>query len=74
MTKLKQNRSKLAAALLALFLGGLGIHKFYLGESGQGIIYLLLCWTLIPVFFGFLECLYYLSMTDQDFEKKFCFK
>ncbi len=68
----KQNRNKLAAAMLALFLGGIGIHKFYLGETGQGIVYLLFCWTFIPAFFGFLECLYYLTLKDQEFEKKFC--
>ena len=32
--------NKLIAALLALFLGGLGIHKFYLQRPFQGIVYL----------------------------------
>ena len=27
------------AAILALVLGGLGVHKFYLGEMGKGILY-----------------------------------
>src|SRR5665647_305696 len=40
-------KSKLAAALFALFLGGFGIHKFYLGCTGMGILYLLFCWTFI---------------------------
>lgn len=30
-------KSKITAGLLALFLGGLGIHKFYLNEGGTGI-------------------------------------
>lgn len=33
------NRDKTVAAVLAFFLGGIGIHKFYLGQSGQGILY-----------------------------------
>ena len=37
-------KNKLAAALFALFLGGLGIHKFYLGQVWQGILYLVFCW------------------------------
>ena len=38
-------KSKLTAGLLAIFLGGLGVHKFYMGSWGWGLIYLLLCWT-----------------------------
>ena len=33
-------KSKIVAALLAFFLGGLGIHKFYLGKNTAGIIML----------------------------------
>jgi TM2 domain-containing membrane protein YozV len=35
-------KSKLTAGLLGLFLGTFGIHKFYLGKTTQGIIYILL--------------------------------
>lgn len=35
-------KSKLAAALLAFFLGGLGIHNFYLGNNGKGLAQLLI--------------------------------
>ena len=34
-------KSKIAAGLLAIFLGGLGIHKFYIGANGAGVIMLL---------------------------------
>jgi TM2 domain-containing membrane protein YozV len=64
-------KSKLAAALFALFLGGLGIHKFYLGQTGWGIIYLLLCWTLIPAFVGFIEGILFLTMSESDFIRKY---
>jgi hypothetical protein len=37
------------AIILALLLGGIGVHKFYLDKPGAGIFYLLLCWTFIPV-------------------------
>lgn len=43
------------AVLLALFLGGLGIHKFYLGQTGLGVLYLIFCWTYIPSIAGFIE-------------------
>ena len=33
---------KLTAGLLALFLGGIGIHNFYLGETKKGVIKIVL--------------------------------
>ena len=35
--------------MLALFLGGAGVHKFYAGKWIMGILYLLFSWTYIPI-------------------------
>ena len=43
------------AVLLAVFLGGLGVHKFYMGENGLGVLYLVFCWTYIPAVIGLIE-------------------
>ena len=64
-------KSKLAAALFALFLGGIGIHKFYLGRVGWGVVYLLFCWTFIPALVGFIEGILLLVMSDSDFNTKY---
>ena len=45
-------KSKVVAILLCLFLGGLGVHRFYVGKVGSGILMLLTggllgIWTLI---------------------------
>lgn len=42
-------------ACLALFLGGLGVHKFYKKDYKKGLIYLLFCWTLIPFIVSIIE-------------------
>lgn len=47
--------NKIAYLLITFFLGGIGIHKFYAGKVGLGIIYVLFCWTGIPAFVAFFE-------------------
>ena len=64
-------RSRVQAALFALLLGGLGVHKFYLGKPVQGIFYLLFVWTLVPSFIAFIEGLIYLTMSDEKFAQKY---
>ena len=64
-------KSRLTAALLALLLGGIGIHKFYLGRIVQGVLYLLFCWTFIPAIIGLIEGIVLLSMSDKDFIYKY---
>lgn len=47
--------NKTAYVLLAIFLGGIGVHKLYAGYVGRGILYLLFCWTYIPTIIGLIE-------------------
>lgn len=42
--------------ILCLFLGGLGAHRFYMGQTGLGVVYVLLFWTLIPALVALVEC------------------
>jgi TM2 domain-containing membrane protein YozV len=43
------------ALLLTFFLGGLGGHRFYMGQVVVGLLYLLFCWTFIPAIMAFIE-------------------
>jgi TM2 domain-containing membrane protein YozV len=63
--------NRLTAALFGLLLGGLGVHKFYLGQVGWGIAYLLLCWTFVPFVVGFIEGLVFLTMSESAFAAKY---
>jgi hypothetical protein len=51
-------RDEVVGILLALFLGGLGVHHFYLRRTGLGILYLCFFWSPIPWILGFIECFF----------------
>jgi TM2 domain-containing membrane protein YozV len=72
------NGNRIAAGLLAILLGVLGIHKFVLGYTGAGIIMLLVSIFGSVLFFtgpivmaiiGLIEGILYLSMSDEEFER-----
>jgi TM2 domain-containing membrane protein YozV len=78
------SKSKVAAGLLAIFLGGWGIHKFYLGFTVPGLIFLLtntIGWAILwivgwlPNFALYLvaliEGIIYLTKSDQEFEQQY---
>lgn len=64
-------KNKTTAAILAFFLGGIGIHRFYLGQPILGIVYLLLCWTFIPAFIGLIDFIVILLCSDQKFNYRY---
>ena len=64
-------KNKLVAALLAILLDALGIHKFYLGQGGKGILYILFCWTYIPGILGLIEGIMILTSNDENFQLKY---
>jgi len=73
------SKTRVAAGLLGIFLGGLGIHKFYLGYNKAGVIMILvsfvggfLTWGLAAVAagaVGLIEGIIYLTKSDMDFER-----
>lgn len=75
------HKDKLVAALLAFFLGGFGVHKFYLGKTGAGIT-MLLCGTigwllilpgLIICLIAFIEFIIYLVKDEQVFQDEYVY-
>jgi len=64
-------KNKLTATVLALFLGGIGFHHFYLGQTKRGLIYLIFCWTLLPTLFALYDFLVFLFMSEDTFNRKY---
>lgn len=59
--------NKVSYCILAFFVGGFGVHKFYAGRTGSGVLYLLFCWTFIPAIIAFIEGLIVIGKpTDQN--------
>ncbi len=58
MYSVLRNKSKPVGYLLAFLLGGLGVHAFYYRRYVRGIVYLILCWTYIPIILGWIDMLF----------------
>lgn len=63
-----ETKNRGTAVVLALLLGGLGVHHFYMGRTMRGLLYLLFCWTLVPSFLALLEAIYYALMSEKNFQ------
>lgn len=64
-------KDRTAAALLAILFGSFGAHRFYLGSTVLGVLYLCFSWTLVPAVVGLLEGLRLLSVSDERFREKY---
>ncbi len=75
-----EQKSKVAAGILGILLGALGIHKFYLGYTKEGLIMLLI--SIVGAFLvgigpavmgviGLVEGILYLTKSDEEFAKTY---
>ncbi|MCB0642116.1 MAG: NINE protein [Phaeodactylibacter sp.] len=64
-------KDKNVAGILALFLGGLGMHRFYLGQIGLGIVYCLLIGTGISFLLGLIDAISFFVMDKEVFDHKY---
>lgn len=64
-------KDKNSAGLLAFFLGGLGVHRFYLRQTGLGFLYLLFCWTFIPTIVAIIDAIIFWTMDMSKFNDKY---
>ena len=65
--KAQPENKKIIAGVLAIVLGGLGIHKFILGYTQEGIIQLLIGLCGIGYIIGIIEGIIYLTKSDEEF-------
>jgi TM2 domain-containing membrane protein YozV len=78
------SKNKVAAGLLAILLGAIGVHKFYLGFTGPGLVFLLvntvgflITWVMLFVpnmvlgVIALVEGIIYLTKSDEEFEQQY---
>lgn len=78
------SKNKVAAGLLAILLGGWGVHKFYLGFTGPGLVFLLvntvgfaITWIMLFIpnialgVIALVEGILYLTKSDEEFEQMY---
>ena len=66
-------KNSTTGVILALFLGGLGVHHFYMGRIGLGVLYLAFCWTFIPAIVALIEC-FFMSNRVREHNQQAAFK
>ncbi len=64
-------KDKSTAAILALFMGGIGLHKFYLGRIGAGVLYLIFSFTFVPVLLGLIDFFVLALMDPDEFNRRY---
>ncbi len=65
-----ESNKRLAAGILAIVLGPLGIHKFLLGYTIQGVLWLIVSiatFGILTALVGIIEGIIYLSKSDEEF-------
>lgn len=67
----KKPINKATLLLLTLFLGGIGAHKFYIKKNGQGLLYLIFCWTWIPAIIALIEFFIFALADREELQKKY---
>lgn len=69
------DRNKYVAAILAFFLGPLGVHRFYLGRTGSAIAMVALSCTVIGLMitapWALIDTIRYLMMSDREFAGRY---
>ena len=71
----RNDRNKLVAAVLAFVVGVFGVHRFYLGRTGSGIIMLILTCTMVGLLltgpWALIDMVRYLIMSDREFHTRY---
>lgn len=64
-------KNQTTAGLLAIFLGVLGVHKFYLRQYFWGVIYIMLGLLGVGIIISIIEGIWLLAMSPDSFDERY---
>ena len=64
-----KRKSKRTAIFWAIGLGGLGAHRFYMGETGLGVLYACFVWTAVPLAIAVVEGVFFMGKRVEAYNE-----
>jgi TM2 domain-containing membrane protein YozV len=67
----ENKKDKTVAGILALLFGTFGVHHFYLGNGGTGLLYLLFFWFPVTWIASFVDAIQLLTRPQSEFDRRY---
>ena len=67
---LSKNPNKIAAGVLNILLGDIGVGHFYTGQTLRGVLDIVFCWTGVPGIIGLIEGIIWLCEDDDAWAER----
>ena len=68
--QLSDNPNQVAAGVLSILLGDIGVGHFYTGQTLRGVLDILFCWTGVPAIIGLVEGIIWLCDSEEAWSER----
>ena len=68
--QLSDNPNQIAAGVLSILLGDIGVGHFYTGQTLRGVLDILFCWTGVPAIIGLVEGIICLCDSEDPWSER----
>ena len=68
--QLSDNPKQVAAGVLSILLGDIGVGHFYTGQTLRGVLDILFCWTGVPAIIGLVEGIIWLCDSEEEWSER----